>query len=252
MTGVEDRVPSAATSTERAEQMLRHDARAALAQARDVLDAAGPTMNTDLDPHTYQRWLLIKGAAQAHIGETEDGARIMREVKAWAEENQDGPLLADTHRRLSALFRRVGDPALMLEHAVTAVDLLDDDAHDAVRADHLLGLADALGASGSFTDSIARYHEARRLAERCGDRYLQLAVLNNLAYTQYEAGLADEAVVTAQRLRAEPPPTGSCSRPTTPTRSRAPTPPPGGTARRPPSSSRSVTRRTTARTATGW
>jgi two-component system cell cycle response regulator len=199
MTGVHDRVPRDATATEQAEHMLRYDARAALAQAREVLDAA----DADMDRHAYQRWLLIKGAAQAHIGETEDGARVLREVKAWAEEHGDSSLLAGSHRRLSALFRRVGDPALMLEHAVTAVDLLSDDVDDVVRADHLLGLADALGASGSFADSILRYHTAFGLAERCDDRYLQLAVLNNLAYTQYEAGLADEAVVTAERLRTE-------------------------------------------------
>jgi two-component system cell cycle response regulator len=192
-------VPGETAEIEYAEEMLRHDARAALRRARDALDAAG----TDADHESYQRWLLVKGSAQAHLGETEDGARIMREVKRWAEENRRTTLLALTHRRLSALFRRVGDPALMLEHAVTAVDLLEEDADDVVRADHLLGLADALGASGSFEDSIARYHEAFRLAERCGDRYLQLAVLNNLAYTQYEAGQPDRAVATAERLRDE-------------------------------------------------
>ncbi len=181
------------------EDLLRYDARTALARARDELDVAGMDPNT----HLYQRWLLAKGAAQASLGDTEDGARIMREVKSWAEEHADTTLLAASHRRLSALFRRIGDPALMLEHAVTAVDLLAEDASDAVRADHLLGLADALGASGSYDDSIRRYHEASALSDRCGDRWLQLAVLNNLAYTQYEAGLAHESVATAERLQRE-------------------------------------------------
>jgi two-component system cell cycle response regulator len=188
-----------AVDIEQAERMLRHDARAALACAREALEAAG----ADADRDYYQRWLLVKGAAQAMIGDTEDGARIMREVKRWAEEHDDLPLLAQSHRLLSALFRRVGDPALMLEHAVSAVDLLAEDVDDAVRADHLLGLADALGASGSFDASIARYHEAAALAEGTGDRFLQLAVLNNLAYTQYEAGFAHESVATAELLLAE-------------------------------------------------
>jgi diguanylate cyclase (GGDEF)-like protein len=181
------------------EQMLRYDARSALSHAREVLDAAG----SDADGVTYQRWLLVKGDAQSRIGDTEDGARVMREVKGWAEEHGETALLALTNRRLSALFRRVGDPALMLEHAVTAVDLLDVDAEAAVRADHLLGLADALGASGSYADSIRRYREASELAAGCGDRYLQLAVLNNLAYTQYEAGLSTESVATAERMLKE-------------------------------------------------
>lgn len=181
------------------EQMLRDDARAALQCAREVLDAAGE----DAESVTYQRWLLIKGAAQARIGDTEDGARIMREVKGWAEEHDEDALLALSHRRLSELFRRVGDPALMLEHAVTALDLLEPDAEAVVRADYLLGLADALGASGSYADSIRRYREASALADGCGDRYLQLALLNNLAYTQYEAGLSTESVATAERLLKE-------------------------------------------------
>jgi diguanylate cyclase (GGDEF)-like protein len=164
-----------------------------------MLDAAG----SDSDTVAYQRVLLIKGAAQARIGETEDGARVLREVKAWAEEHGEDALLAASHRLLSALFRRIGDPALMLEHAVVAVDLLDAATPDVVRADHLLGLADALGASGSYADSIRRYEEAAKLADLCGDRYVRLNVLNNLAFTQREAGLVTDGVATAERLRVE-------------------------------------------------
>ena len=187
------------TSVEQVEDLLRYDARKALEQARAHLDVS----DAGSDDVTYQRWLLIKGAAQASLGATEDGARILREVRVWAEEHDDRTLQALSHRRLSALFRRIGDPALMLEHGVTAVDLLPEDTDEAVRGDHLLGLADALGASGSFEDSIRRYEEASALADKCGDRWLQLAVLNNLAYTQYEAGLSAEAVTTAERLRTE-------------------------------------------------
>ena len=179
------------------EEMLRYDARAALDRAREMLAAD----RDDSDP-SYQRILLAKGAAQARLGDTEDGARILREVRSWAEERDDRLLLALSHRRLSALFRRIGDPALMLEHAVTSVDLLDDDVDDATRADHLLGLADALGASGSYPESLQRYHDAAQLADDSGDRYLQLAVLNNLAYTQHEAGLDDEAAETVARLQS--------------------------------------------------
>jgi diguanylate cyclase (GGDEF)-like protein len=188
--------------------LLRSDARAALERAREVLDAWSTGVGGEVDPAAYQRWLLVKGAAQSRLGDTEDGARVLREVRTWAEEHDDRALLAASHRRLSELFRRVGDPALMLEHAVTAVDLLDEDATDEVRADHLLGLADALGASGSFEDSLLRYHEAARLADGCGDRYLQLAVLNNLSYTQYEGGLGEQAVVTAERLLVQAARTG--------------------------------------------
>ena len=187
------------SEVDRLENLLRHDGRAALLRARQLLDAAG----TRYDDVSYQRLLLVRGAAQAQVGQTEDGARIIREVNKWATEHDERALLARSHRLLSALFRRIGDPALMLEHAVTAFDLLDTDASDLVRADHLLGLADALGASGSYAESLLRYEEAVKLAERSGDMHLRLIALNNLAYTQYEAGLPVEAVATAELLRSE-------------------------------------------------
>ncbi len=187
------------TTVEQVEELLRHDARVALQRAGELLDAAG----ADSDTVAYQRLLLAKGAAHARIGETEDGARVLLEVKEWAEKRGENVLLARSHRRLSALFRRIGDPALMLEHAVVAVDLLDAGTPEAVRADHLLSLADALGASGFYTDSIRRYEEAAKLADHCGDSYLRLNVLNNLAFTQHDAGLVAESVNTAERLLAE-------------------------------------------------
>ncbi|MGN6575825.1 MAG: diguanylate cyclase [Nocardioides sp.] len=188
-----------ATSIERAEELLRSDAREALRLALEALESTVAVQ----DSVEYQRWLLVKGGAQARLGDTEDGGRILREVRVWADARGEQSLLAQCHRRLSMLFRRVGDPALMLEHAVTALDLLDESTSASVRAEYLLGLADALGASESFDESIARYRQAGALAEACGDRWAQLAVLNNLAYTLYEAGRADEAVATAERLRDE-------------------------------------------------
>jgi diguanylate cyclase (GGDEF)-like protein len=69
-------------------------------------------------------------------------------------------------------------------------------------ADHLLGLADALGNVGSFEQALRRYGEAQALAQSAGNIALWMHVLNNIAYTQYEARNADEAVETAERLMA--------------------------------------------------
>ncbi|WP_460714507.1 GGDEF domain-containing protein [Nocardioides dilutus] len=186
-------------AVQRVDALLREDARAALELAREHLDRT----ETGADGVDYQSLLLLKGAAQARIGETEDGARLMREVKAWAEDHGETFLVARSHRRLSALFRRVGDPALMLEHAVAAVELLGPDAEEDIRADHLLCLADALGAGGDYAASIARYEECADLLARCEDPIMRSAWLNNFAFTQFEAGLIDQALVTAETLRAD-------------------------------------------------
>ena len=69
-----------------------------------------------------------------------------------------------------------------------------------MRTDHLLGLADALGASGAYDEAIRQYEEVAKLADRCGDGYQRLRVLNNLAFTQYQAGMGAEAVITAEQL----------------------------------------------------
>ena len=61
---------------QRVEELLREDARAALQLARELLEGA----EVPSDAVEYQRLLLLKGAAQARIGETEDGARLIREV----------------------------------------------------------------------------------------------------------------------------------------------------------------------------
>src|SRR5205085_2364444 len=82
-------------------------------------------------------------------------------------------------------------------------DLLGESADVATCADLLLGLADALGAGGSFEDSVQRYREAARLADRSNRRHLQLAVMNNLAFTLYEAGRAAEAVAIVEQLQEQ-------------------------------------------------
>ena len=81
--------PERAESIQQVVRMLRYDARAALTRAREEVDRPG------VDPESveYQQWLLVKGAAQASLGDTEDGARILREVKGWAEVHDERALL---------------------------------------------------------------------------------------------------------------------------------------------------------------
>lgn len=189
--------PDEQSNLERVERWGRLEARAAFDEAQAALAAAASSVDT----LTYQRWLIVKGSAQARLGFPDEGVRILREVRAWAEEHGQWALLGRSHRALSGLLVHEGEPGLTLEHAVRAVELLDEGADVWVRGDHLLCLADALSLIGSYDEAIRRYHQAAVLFDRCAERFL--VVLNNLAYTQYEAGLAQDAAATADRLLVE-------------------------------------------------
>lgn len=157
-------------------------------------------IDRDEHPSAYARALLVQAAVEAQRGLTEDSARIMRRVTRWADEYQDRYLQARSHRELSSLFRRVGDFALALEHAINGVELLEVGARPMIRCDHLLALADALGEIGSYAESRRRYVEANELAEQAGDVHVRMRVLNNWAYTEYEDGNAAQALPIVERL----------------------------------------------------
>lgn len=178
------------------EELVRRDAQAALDGAQAWLARVGERE----DPVLHRRLQLVRADVQSRRGETQASVRTMRDVIAWAEESGEPLLQARGHRLLSALFRRVGDPALALEHGVASVDLLPADVRPSLRADHVLGLADSLARCESFDAARQRYQEAQRLAAKDGDPHLQAVVANNLAYTEYEAGHAEKAVAAAEQL----------------------------------------------------
>jgi hypothetical protein len=71
------------SSLERVERLGRLDARAAHDEARAALEATASSADTV----TYQRWLVVLGLAQSRLGFPDEGARTLREVRAWAEEH---------------------------------------------------------------------------------------------------------------------------------------------------------------------
>jgi diguanylate cyclase (GGDEF)-like protein len=168
---------------------------------RDALRLLG-RIDKDRHPVSAGRALLVQAAVESQRGLTEPSARTMRRVTQWADQNSHRYLQARSHRELSSLFRRVGDFALALEHAIKGVDLLDVTARPVIRCDHLMALADALGEVGSYTESRRRYVEANELAERGGDLSLRMRVLNNWAYTEYEDGNVTQALQIAERLQS--------------------------------------------------
>ena len=183
---------------QRLEDSIRHEAAGALETAQRWLATAAP----DCDPVLRQRVRLVRAEGQAREGQPETSMLVMREISSWAVEHDEVWLRARCHRLLSARYRRAGDGAVALEHAVAAVDLLPADARPNERADHLVVLADALGEVGSFEQSLRRYAEATAIAQRHENHAQVKHILNNLAYTHFQAGNAQEAVATAERLVA--------------------------------------------------
>jgi GGDEF domain-containing protein len=144
---------------------------------------------------------LVQGDMLDRIGDPA-GPRLVLTVNRWAAGAADLPLLARSHLLLSTTFHNLGDPAGCLDHAVRALEALDEEAPARVRAQYLTTLADALGWVGSFDDARARYLQAEALLIAVDDHRRQVNVLNNLAYTEYEAGEPQRAWETAERMRS--------------------------------------------------
>jgi diguanylate cyclase (GGDEF)-like protein len=134
-------------------------------------------------------------------GDTARAARTLWLVNRWATEHDHRPLLSRSHWLIAIVYRNLGDAASCLEHAVSAVELLAADAPPRTRAMCLIRLGDALGWSGSIADARARYAAADELLAGLGDVPQRLHVLNNLAYSEYEAGEPELAWAAAERLR---------------------------------------------------
>jgi diguanylate cyclase (GGDEF)-like protein len=152
---------------------------------------------------------LVRADMVDRRGDVAAGARLGWAVNRWADEHEHRPLLARSHRRLALTYHNLGDPAACLEHAVYAVELLEDTAAPWTRVQHLMALADALSWTGSFAAARERYRQAEEIVAGMGDANLRLRVLNNLAYTEHEAGEPQRAWAAVERMQAVAGATGS-------------------------------------------
>ena len=147
-----------------------------------------------------QRAHLVQADLLRRRGNVPDGGRRAQEIQRWATEHDARHLLARSSFVLASVFQELGDLSMALEHAVRAVDLLDDDALPETRIDHLARLADCLGLSGDVA-ARDRYDHVLRLAEELGDVDRQLLVLNNRAYCETVVGAFEEALVWSTKLQ---------------------------------------------------
>ena len=143
---------------------------------------------------------LIQADLLRRHGDVAEAGRRAQEIQRWATEHDARHLQARAHFVMTAAFQELGDVSLALEHAVRAVELLDDDAVPEARIDHLARLADCLGLSGDVA-ARERYDHVLRLAEELGDIDRQLLVLNNRAYCETVVGAFEEALVWSTKLQ---------------------------------------------------
>jgi diguanylate cyclase (GGDEF)-like protein len=148
-----------------------------------------------------ERARLLQADMQERRGQTTHGVTLLWDVHAWATASDCRPVLARSHLLLARTQRNLGDVAACLEHSVRAVEYLGEDAPPGRRVFYLVKLADALGWTGSFGAARERYRQAEQIAAAAGDHQRQMMVLNNLAYTEYEAGEPRNAWAVVERMR---------------------------------------------------
>ena len=186
-----------AATIDELEMLSRFDSAAAAQRAEQAVTGARELRLTELE----LRAQLVQADMVRRRGDVAEAGRVAQEVRRWATDQGSRHLQARSHFLLAAVYQELGDLSLSLEHAVQAVDLLDEDACPALRIDHLARLADCLGLQGDL-GARERYDEVLRLAEEIGDVDRQLLVLNNRAYVETLAGEYEAALGRAMRLQA--------------------------------------------------
>ncbi len=144
---------------------------------------------------------LVVADMRLRVGQATEAAVLATEVNHWAREHGPPSLLARSHLVLSSIFESIGDSASGLDHALRALELLDDDTQPRTRGNFLVRLGDALAVDGSLEAARERYREAERLFLSVGDVERQISVLNNLAYAEVEGGDRQRAWAAAGELR---------------------------------------------------
>ena len=177
-----------------------------IAIAGDVQSVAGPaTMAEEIatkagwEDLRMRAWLL-RADVLGRSGKAAELGKISMAVNGWATAHGDVYLLARSHRLLGFFYRRIGDPAEALAHAIKSVADLPDWVAPQLRAGHLLSLANALGDAASFDEANRRFEEALAIAVGIADWQLSLMVLNNMAYTQWESNDLPAATELVDRM----------------------------------------------------
>ncbi|MFI5287132.1 MAG: diguanylate cyclase [Candidatus Dormibacteria bacterium] len=154
------------------------------------------------DEGALRRAQLIQADVLCRKGKHTASGQLIREINEWATEHGHRQLMARSHRLLSVFFDFIGDVPSAWEHAVPAVELLDDTMSERMRADHLFGLGQVLVRTGAWDAARERYRAALQLADGLDDVPLRVKILNNLAWLEDDAGDTHQSMEIAKRMQA--------------------------------------------------
>ena len=154
------------------------------------------------DAPAEMRARLIQADVAERGGDARPAVAVMWQVNEWARAHGHRYLIARSHLLLGRTYRNMGDVAALLEHAVAAVEHLDDTVEPRRRLPYVVKYADALTETGSIVAARERYRQAAELARHSTDVRDEVMVLNNHAYAEYLAGEPGRAWALIERLRA--------------------------------------------------
>jgi diguanylate cyclase (GGDEF)-like protein len=174
-----------------------HDIEANLASATAIERAARDRGETILQ----LRARLIQADMAQRNGDRSGAAQTCLEIHRQAQDMESPALLARSHFHLALTYHYLGDHAASLENAISAVELLDDHAPPGLRLMYLIRLANSLGDVGFIDAARERYLEAEQIAIAIDDLTRRLLVLNNRAYTEFQAGELAAAATVVERMR---------------------------------------------------
>lgn len=141
-------------------------------QALATLDAGVEEASTD--PADRARLLLVRAHCLQGLGRGDDAREALESALPLAEELDDAPLLARTHRSLALLHVWIGPPSKAREHAGRAIELARDTGDLSVEFWARWGLAVQYGMMGDTASLEPAIEEARRLAEALRSPVLRL------------------------------------------------------------------------------
>ncbi|BFU44033.1 diguanylate cyclase domain-containing protein [Krasilnikovia sp. MM14-A1004] len=152
------------------------------------------------DEGLLMRARLCRTALALATGRLTGIAWQLQDIQAWAQRHGDRLLQARTHLISSMIERMAGDGPKSLEHALSAVELLDDTASTFTQIRHRTKLADALALNGAMDAARLRYRQAEELARAAQQWQRLIILLNNWAFLEHEAGDFARAQHVAARM----------------------------------------------------